>query len=413
MTSPAFSPLQIGPLTLRNRFIKAAANENMSRDGIPTAAMFKHHGDLAAGGIGLSTMAYVAVSKLGRTLPDQIWSHPAAMPSLHKITADVHAKGGKISAQITHGGAFVTSIKLDQRPFTSSGGLNKAGMLAGNWLSRDMTRADMDLVKHEFVACAQAMRDAGFDAVELHMGHGYLLNQFVSPLSNRRTDQYGGNARNRIRYPAEVLAAVQQAVGQDLAVIAKINVADGVKGGATAQDGIVTAQALRDAGADLLVMSGGRNVESLHFMFGSSPNLPELKKVLHDQPLTRTAIVLQNLLAPKVAFRPMYLWEHSTQIRQAVPDLKMAYLGGVKSLAHAEQALDAGFDAVAMARVLLHDPAFVKHLQDGSVQESACDNCNGCVAYIYHPDGTRCIHHAPNDPQLNRGPLILPTDDFV
>lgn len=404
-TSPAFKPVQIGPITLKNRFIKAAANENMSRNGLPTAAMLKHHGDLARGGVGLTTVAYIAVSELGRTLPDQIWARREALPALQKLTAEVHAAGGKICAQITHGGAFVTSIKLDQRPFTSSGGLNKAGMLAGNWLSRDMTAADMQMVQEEFVACAELMREAGFDAVELHMGHGYLLNQFVSPLSNKRKDQYGGSAENRIRYPAQVLAAVKKAVGQDLAVLAKINVWDGVRGGATAEDGIVTAKALQAAGADMLVLSGGRNVESLHVLFGSSPNLPELKKVLHDQPLTRTAIVLQNLLQPKLAFEPMYFWAQSTQIKQAVPDLPMAYLGGVKSLAHVEQALAAGFEAVAMARVLLHDPAFVQHLQSGEVTESGCDNCNGCVAYIYHPDGTRCVHHAPNDPGRNRQPV--------
>ena len=265
-TSPAFKPVQIGPITLKNRFIKAAANENMSRNGLPTAAMLKHHGDLARGGVGLTTVAYIAVSELGRTLPDQIWARREALPALQKLTAEVHAAGGKICAQITHGGAFVTSIKLDQRPFTSSGGLNKAGMLAGNWLSRDMTAADMQMVQEEFVACAELMREAGFDAVELHMGHGYLLNQFVSPLSNKRKDQYGGSAENRIRYPAQVLAAVKKAVGQDLAVLAKINVWDGVRGGATAADGIVTAKALQAAGADMLVLSGGRNVESLHVL---------------------------------------------------------------------------------------------------------------------------------------------------
>ena len=404
-TSPAFSSVQIGPITVKNRFIKAAANENMSRNGLPTAAMLKHHGDLARGGVGLTTVAYIAVSELGRTLPDQIWARREALPALQKLTEEVHAAGGKICAQITHGGAFVTSIKLNHRPFTSSGGLNKAGMLAGNWLSRDMTQADLDMVQAEFVACAELMREAGFDAVELHMGHGYLLNQFVSPLSNKRKDQYGGSAENRIRYPAQVLAAVKKAVGKEIAVLAKINVIDGVRGGATAEDGIVTAKALQTAGADMLVLSGGRNVESLQVLFGSSPNLPELKKVLHDQPLTRTAIVLQNLLAPKLAFAPMYFWSHSLKIQQAVPDMPMAYLGGVKSLADVEQALGAGFDAVAMPRVLLHDAAFVNHLQSGQVQQSACDNCNACVAYIYHPDGTRCVHHAPNAPALNRQAL--------
>ena len=129
--------------------------------------------------------------------------------------------------------------------------------------------------------------------------------------------------------------------------------------------------------------------------------------MLHDQWLTRTAITLNNLLAKPVVFHELYLWEYSQKIRQAVPDLPMAYLGGVKSLANVQQALDAGFEAVALARVLIHDPEFVNKLQTGSLEQSACDNCNGCVAYIYHPDGTRCVHHAPNEPQLNRMPLTL------
>ena len=113
-TSPAFSPVKIGPITVKNRFIKAAANENMSRNGLPTAAMLKHHGDLARGGVGLTTVAYIAVSELGRTLPDQIWARREALPALKKLTDEVHEAGGKICAQITHGGAFVTSIKLDK-----------------------------------------------------------------------------------------------------------------------------------------------------------------------------------------------------------------------------------------------------------------------------------------------------------
>ena len=402
-----FSPLTIGPLTLKNRFIKSAANENMSRDGLPTAALMKHHVELAAGGVGMTTVAYIAVSSLGRTLPDQLWARPEALPYLRKMVDGVHAAGGKISAQITHGGSFVTSIKVKGRTFSSSGGISKAGLLAGNVFTRAMTEADMQMVQDEFVACAKLMREAGFDAVELHMGHGYLLNQFVSPLSNKRTDEYGGSAENRIRYPARVLAAVKAAVGKDLAVLAKINVADGVKGGATAEDGIVTARALKAAGADMLVLSGGRNVESLGFMFGSSPNLPELQKVLHDQWLTRTAITLNNLLAKPVTFHELYLWEYSQKIRLAVPDLPMAYLGGVKSLANVEQALAAGFEAVALARVLIHNPEFVNQVEAGTLKQSACDNCNGCVAYIYHPDGTRCIYYGPNDPQLNRMPLTL------
>lgn len=400
-----FTPIAIGPLTLKNRFIRAGANENMSRDGLPTPAMLKLHRDLARGGVALTTLAYVAVSEIGRTLPDQIWMRPDAIPYLRTLTDAVHSEGGQIAAQITHGGSFVTSIKVKGATKSASAGLNKAGLLAGNFWQTAMNEQDMREVQEQFVQTALMAKEAGFDALELHMGHGYLLNQFISPLSNKRTDAYGGSAENRVRFPAQVLRAVKQAVGENLAIIAKINVADGVRGGATVEDGIVTAQALKAAGADLLVLSGGRNVESLSFMFGSNTNVPELKKVLHDQWLTRTAITLNSMAEKKVTFQPMYLWDYSLQIRQAVPDIAMAYLGGVKSLNNAQHALEHGFETVAMARPLFRNPNFVNDLQNGVRDESRCDNCNGCVAYIYHPDGTRCVYNPANDPALNRAPL--------
>lgn len=405
MSSPAspFEPLRIGPLTLRNRFIKSGANEAMSRDGRPTQAMVKHHRDLAAGGVGMTTVAYIAVAEVGRTLPDQIWMRPEILPDLRALTDAVHAEGAAISAQITHGGSFVTGLRVKGRTISASSGINLAGLLKGNVLQRAMTEADMVQVVDEFVRTAELAREAGFDAVELHMGHGYLLNQFISPLSNRRTDEYGGSAENRARFPARVLAAVKQAVGQDLAVIAKINVADGVRRGAWAEDAAVTARVLQDAGADLLVLSGGRNVESTWFMFGSNMNVAEICKVLKDDWLSRSMLKVASKNAPKIDFRQMYFLEYSRKVRAAV-DMPLAYLGGARSVANVEQAMAEGFDAVVLARPLLHDPALVNKFRSGELSESGCTNCNGCVAYIYHPDGTRCIENPPNDPRLNQIP---------
>ena len=246
ITSP-FEPIRIGPLQLRNRFIKSGANEAMCLDGAPTRALVRHHGDLARGGVALTTVAYAAVSEVGRTLPNQIWMRPQILPDLRALTDAVHAEGAAISAQITHGGSFVTGMKVKGALMSSVSGLNKGGLLAGNWRRRAMNQADMDQVRNEFVAAARLAREAGFDALELHMGHGYLLNQFISPLDNRRRDEYGGSPANRVRFPASVLAAVKDAVGKDMAIIAKINVADGVPGGATADDGCVTAAALEAA----------------------------------------------------------------------------------------------------------------------------------------------------------------------
>lgn len=401
-SSSAFDPITIGPLRLRNRFIKSGANEAMCIDGAPTHALVRHHRELAAGGVGLTTVAYVAVSEEGRTLPNQIWMREQILPDLRALTAAVHAEGGAISAQITHGGSFVTGIRLGRPAMSSVSGFNKAGLLAGNWRRRAMQTADMDLVTAQFVRTAELAREAGFDAVELHMGHGYLLNQFISPLDNRRRDEFGGSAQNRARFPARVLAAVKQAVGRDLAVIAKINVADGVPGGADASDAAVTACALENAGADLLVLSGGRNVESTWFMFGSLVDQQEIARVLHDQWLSRLALRLSALSAPRqVEFRESYLREHSLKVREAV-GMPLAFLGGVKSLDSAEAALADGFDCVVMARALIHDTQLVNRMRSGETRRSGCTSCNRCVAYIYHADGTRCVENPPNDPALNR-----------
>jgi len=403
--SPApspFDPVTIGPLRLRNRFIKSGANEAMCLDGAPTRALVKHHRDLAAGGVALTTVAYVAVSEVGRTLPNQLWMRPEILPDMRVLTGAVHAEGGRISAQITHGGCFVTGIKVRGPTMSAVSGFNKAGLLAGNLRTRAMDEDDMALVTRQFVDAAKLACEAGFDAVELHMGHGYLLNQFISPLNNTRRDGYGGNAENRARFPARVLAAVKQAVGADLAVIAKINVADGVRSGADADDAAVTARALERAGADMLVLSGGRNVESTWFMFGSLVNQDEMAKVLAGDTLSRLAIRLSSLAAPRsVPFREMYFLEHSRKVRAAV-SMPLAFLGGVNSLASAERAMAEGFDCIVMARPLIHDPALVNKLRSGELQRSGCTNCNRCVAYIYHPAGTWCVENPPNDPALNR-----------
>lgn len=404
-TPSPFDPVTIGPLTLRNRFIKSGANEAMCLDGLPTKALVKHHRDLAAGGVGMTTVAYIAVCKEGRTLPNQIWMRPEALDDLRALTDAVHAEGAAISAQITHGGSFVTGMKVKGRTISSSSGINVAGMLKGNLFQREMNEADMERVIEQFVTTAKLAREAGFDAVELHMGHGYLLNQFISPLSNKRKDQYGGSAENRARFPARVLAAVKQAVGNDLAVLAKINVADGVRRGATVEDAIVTAKALQTAGADMLVLSGGRNVESTWFMFGSNMNREEISKVLKQQGDWITALMMKAAASsePKVEFKEMYFREYSRRIRAEV-DMPLAYLGGNKSLANVEQAMADGFECVVMARALIHDTGLVNKFKSGEVTQSGCDNCNGCVAYIYHPAGTWCVRNPPNDPALNRIP---------
>ncbi len=397
----AYQPMRLGPITLPNRFIKAGANENMSLRGLPTKALVKHHAELARGGVGLTTVAYLSVTKDGRTLPDQLWLSEEAVPALRVVTDTVHEAGGKIAAQITHGGSFVTGIFQPRRLLSSMSGFNAAGLLRGNVLRRAMNERDMDQMVDHFVAGAVKCMEAGFDAVEIHMGHGYLLNQFLSPMDNQRTDQYGGSAENRARFPMRVLREVKEAVGHKMAVLAKINVADGRRSGATVDDAIVTAKLLEEAGADMLVLSGGRNVESGWFMFGSNMNLEAMQRVLGRWSLSGMAIRATSKTAPKVTFKELYFWEYSKKIRAAVT-APLAYLGGVKTADNVAQCMAEGFDAVVLARALLREPDLVNKWRDHPEEASLCDNCNSCIAYIYHPAGTWCIHRPPNSLKDNQ-----------
>ena len=397
----AYQPMTLGPITLPNRFIKAGANENMSLGGLPTQALVKHHAELARGGVGLTTVAYLSVTKDGRTLPDQLWLSEDAVPALRVVTDAVHEAGGKIAAQITHGGSFVTGIFQPRRLLSSMSGFNAAGLLRGNVLRRAMNERDMDRMVDHFVAGAVKCMEAGFDAVEIHMGHGYLLNQFLSPMDNQRKDQYGGSAENRARFPVRVLREVKAAVGHKMAVLAKINVADGRRSGATVDDAIVTAKLLEEAGADMLVLSGGRNVESGWFMFGSNMNLEAMQRVLGRWSLSGMAIGATAKTAPKVTFKELYFWEYSKKIRAAVT-VPLAYLGGVKTADNVTQCMGEGFDAVVIARALLREPDLVNKWRDHPEEASLCDNCNSCIAYIYHPAGTWCIHRPPNSLEDNQ-----------
>jgi 2,4-dienoyl-CoA reductase-like NADH-dependent reductase (Old Yellow Enzyme family) len=403
VVSRAFTPLRVGPLMLRNRFIKSATNEGSARGGTPSKRLVQFHEAIAAGGVAMTTVAYCAVAPDGRTFADQITLNAEAVRHLKVLTGAVHRHGAAAMAQITHGGCFTFLKPQDTpRPLSASGGFNKVGVMSGQWLRQRMSEADMERVAGEFVRGAQLAREAGFDAVEIHMGHGYLLSQFLTPLYNRRRDGFGGRLECRIRFPAMVLRRVLDAVGKELAVACKISVTDGVRGGNTAEDGARIAQALEREGAHLLVLSAGLNVESITTMFGSS--FPKENRVRPGNPIVAAALFLQQLTEPKdVPFRELYQLENSRRVRAATR-MPLAYLGGVKSLAGAEAVLAEGFEAVALGRVLIHQADLVNAFASGTVRESGCTSCNRCVGMMYTPGGTSCVLGAPGDATLNRTP---------
>ena len=151
----------------------------------------------------------------------------------------------------------------------------------------------------------------------------------------------------------------------------------------------------------MLVLSGGRNVESGWFMFGSNMNLEAMQRVLGRWSLSGMAIRATSKTAPKVTFKELYFWEYSKKIRAAVT-VPLAYLGGVKTADNVAKCMAEGFDAVVLARALLREPDLVNKWRDHPEEASLCDNCNSCIAYIYHPAGTWCIHRPPNSLKDNQ-----------
>lgn len=409
MTAPSppspFSPITVGPLTLKNRFIKSATNEGMAKRGVVTKGLARFHERMAEGGVGMTTVAYCSTSLDGRTFIDQVTLDDASLPDLKALTDGVHKHGAAASAQITHAGCFTflpKTVLKASRPLSSSGGFNKVGVMSNRWLKKKMDRAEMDAMADEFVAGARLAREAGFDAVELHMGHGYLLSQFISRFYNKRRDAYGGSIERRMKFPSEVLGRVLDAVGKEMAVLVKFSMTDGKAGGNTIEDGVAIARAIEAEGAHMAVLSNGMNVESITAMFGSS--FPKSNRSRPANPVIALGMWLQSLSEPKnVVFRENYLRELALRIRGAVA-MPLAYLGGIQSLDGAELAMADGFDAIAMGRMLIHDPSIINQFRDGAARKSGCTACNLCVTMMYTPGGTACVLTGGGDAELNKIP---------
>lgn len=386
-----FEPLQLAGLTLRNRVIKTATFEGMCPGGVPGLDLIEHHARMARGGVGLTTVAYCGVSPDGLTFPDQMWMHDGVFETLQRLAAAVHAEGGAVSAQLSHCGFFSRNRPRNiPRPRGPSAGINQYGLFSGIPFAGAMGPQDIQRTLEEYAQAARLVKRAGFDAIEIHMGHGYLLSQFISPATNQRKDEYGGSLENRMRLPLQVLQAVRRAVGEDFPVLAKINLSDGFAGGLTLEESCRSAQLLEQAGINAIVMSGGSVTRSPMYLFRGDSPLPEMVK-LERNPFQRTAMKwFGGALFKSMPFEELYFLEQARQMRQATR-VPLVYLGGVSSAQGLQRAMEEGFEGVAIGRALLNDPELLTKVKHDSQHRSACDHCNLCVASMSLPGGVRCV----------------------
>ena len=384
MPPEPFSPASLGHVRLRNRIVKAATFEGMSPAGLVSDNLIDFHRRIAAGGAGLTTVSYVAISRDGRGAPNEIYIHDAAANGLARIAAAVHAEGAAISAQLGHAGPVGT---IRKRYLGPSPGRTMTGTKV-----EQITAVEIDEVVAQFAAGAVLLEGAGFDAVELHFGHHYLVSAFLSPRWNRRTDDYGGPMVNRARLPVRILRAVRDATGGRIAISAKLNMADGIRRGLQTADSIEIARLLEAEGilAALELTAGGSRANQM-FMFRGDPPRAEMAAALPGLAGTGFRLAGRALLR-EYPYEEAYLLPLARQFRSAL-SLPLILLGGISTLATIRQAMAEGFDFVAMGRALLREPDLVARLAAGEVTAGTCTHCNKCIPSIF--TGTRCVLDHP------------------
>ena len=360
----------------------------MQNLGIPNRKLIDHHVAMAKGGVGLTTVSYGAVSADARTFNTQMYINDKSLKELKVLADEVHEAGAKVSMQLTHCGYFSKNKEIS-KPLAPSKVFNEYGFLSGIVFSRAMTKADMDQVSEDFAQAALRLKEIGFDAVEIHMGHGYLLSQFLSPRTNRRKDAYGGSVENRSRFPLEVLENVIERVGGDFPVLAKLNLSDGIRGGFSLEDCKYVSQKLEKRGCSAIVLSGGFTSKSPFYLMRGKVPLGGMIRNGGSLAEKITMAIFGPIIIKRYKFTPNFFLAQAKEIRKAVR-MPLAYLGGVDSKEGISEILDAGFDFIAMARPLIHDPDFLLKLQSGEIDKTECNRCNKCVVEMDR-GGVRCV----------------------
>ena len=379
-----FSPAKLGPLTLRNRVIKAATFEAASPDALVTDDLINYHRRPAAGGVGMTTVAYCAVSPGGRTDGWQIWMRPEAIPGLRRLTDAVHAEGAAISAQIGHAGPVANSRTNKAPALAPVRFFNPLSMR----FARKATRDDIREVTEQHANAARLAIEAGFDAVEIHLGHNYLASSFLSPLLNRRDDEFGGSLENRAKVARGVVRAVRAEVGDRIAVTAKLNMSDGVRAGIPIEESLQTAKWLEDdGGLDALELTAGSSLVNPMYLFRGGAPVKEFAANFKP-PISWGVRMSGNKFFREYPYREAYLMRDAEKFRAELK-LPIILLGGITNRDTMDKAMAAGFDFVAMGRALLAEPDLLNRIQADSGVQSICDHCNLCMPTIY--SHTHCV----------------------
>jgi len=359
--SKMFEPSEINGLKLENRFVRSATWEGMAaEDGAVTQKLIDLMAELARGGVGLIISSHTYVQKVGQASPAQLGIHNDDMiPGLQKMTETVHNHRGKIVCQLTHAGFFGNAKLSGQTPMAPS---NIEGIAKGD--RQELTIEDIQGIIAAFSAAAKRAQTAGFDGVQIHGAHCYLLSSFISPIFNQRTDEYGGSIENRARMPLEVLQAIRNVVGKDFPVLIKLNCKEFIDNSLKPEDFVRVGKMLADAGMDAIEISGG---------------LPVSAKTRPSQ------------LGINKEEKEAYFQEEARALRKAI-DVTIILVGGNRSFHVAENLVNEGVtDYISMSRPLIREPHLINRWKAGDFTKSACVSDNMCFQPAREGKGIYCV----------------------
>lgn len=334
----------------------------------------------------MTTVAYAAVTQSGLSFERQLWMRPEVVPELRQLTDDVHRQGAAVSIQLGHCGNMSHRSICGCLPVGASSGFN----LYSPTFVRGLRADELPAMAKAYGDAVRLAREAGFDAVEIHAGHGYLISQFLSPATNHRHDAYGGALENRMRFMDEVMDEVMEAAANDMAVLVKMNMRDGFRGGMEIDESLQVARRLQQSGAHALVLSGGFVSRApMYVMRGAMP-IRSMTHYMQCLWLKYGVRMVGRLMIPTVPFQEAYFLDDALKFRQTLPDMPLVYVGGLVSRSSIDRVLNAGFEAVQMGRALLSEPDFVNRMQreQGEVR-NRCRHSNYCIARMYTLD-MRC-----------------------
>ena len=337
----------------------------------------------------MTTVAYAAVTESGLSFDRQLVMRKEIVPGLKRLTDGIHQEGAAAGIQLGHCGNMSHKDICGCIPVGACTGFN----LYSPTLVRGLRAEELPELAKAFGNAVNLAREAGFDSVEIHCGHGYLIDQFLNTHFNHRSDEYGGSLENRMRFMTMCIKEAVKAAGTDMAVIVKMNMRDGLKKpGSTFDESLQIAKRLQDLGVHAIVLSGGLvSATPMYVMRGEMP-IRTMTHYMEKWWLKYGVRMCGKMMIPTMKYEEAFFLEDALKFREALPDMKFIYVGGLVAGDKINEVLGHGFEAVQMARSLLNETDFVNRLKEDPHHRCGCGHSNYCIGRMYSLE-MACHHH--------------------